>query len=300
MDSINLTTKQITTAGRVAEVIEYIDLQDEYATGFHPLKLYCASTGRCIGDLNSEAIYMQLLTIPENTPISAVVEAMIEMNLIAAKPSPAWVYQTTPALKELIKHDYVGACVFFLTRAYQQGNKSLMAKNGHGRRLPHKFKSYADHIEWNRVRINLFAHLSKNFSRRYLESLSHLLLEVDAKAGLMSCKFPDESLWELVDNKNLSCLFRHYKKILRTWSEKEVSIKQSGHSQSRAVYQHYDGVNRTTTKKQIKEREKQRKTSKLDKLFYELRTQDTPAPIVDKTVKPFVATKGFKFKRKEV
>lgn len=276
MIDIDLTTKRVETYILVNKFKEYAAAeQAKHKERFDPLKIYCGLTGRCIGTLNDDALYMLLATIPMETPMSAIYERVCDMNLISAKSSPAWVYQTTESLRILIKEDPTGACVFYLTRAYQPGNKRLMAI-----KQAHKWQSSNDHMEWNRVRIEIFHDLSSKQSQKAIQAVAELMLEVDAKVGLASCPTPADSLYDLLATKSFGSLIKHYKKVLKKYHAQEIQYKPEGHTQSRGVYQYYEGIRKKPTKVERTTAAKEAKSAEMNDIFNEVMNLNTKDEVI--------------------
>lgn len=285
---IDLTTKRVETYILVNQFKEYA-AANKGKEHFNPLKIYCGLTGRCIGDLNDDALYMLLATIPAETPMSLIYEQVCDMNLISAKSSPAWVYQTTESLKVLIKEDPTGACVFYLTRAYQQGNKGLMHI-----KQAHRWNSTKDHMEWNRVRIEIFHDFASKYAQKTLQATAELMLEVDAKVGLANCAMPSDSLYTILDARTLGSLIKHYKKILKKYEKQEIQYQPEGHTQSRLVYKNYKGIRRKQTKVEATSELKKAKYSEMNDIFNEVMHLNTREEVMQAREGGFVASKELK------
>lgn len=237
--------------------------------GLDILGIYCLHTGRLIGRLNDEAIWAMSHAIDIiNDSDDEIISEVLARTMLACRPSPVWTIQTTEVLRKLITRDPVGACVFYLTRAYHQNNKHCMAKAKGGGFYPHGWINKYAQADWNweRVRLNQTLHI--HYSKKELIQLAELLLEVDAKIGIHTITTPTYELSFDSPTKLIALMTKHYTAAIKIQEEKEIRFQRDGGTQSRQVFQHYVSPYRKPTQQMVKAAEKQKRHEEIGNAMF--------------------------------
>lgn len=238
-----------------------------------PLNIYCSVTGACIGEFEDHAIWQVIQSMPSMKAEDIAEE--IRLNcMLSMRPSPAWVSQTPEKLKNLVKLDPVGACVYFLTRAYHQNNKPALARDSNcvdGVNW-RKWDSKHAQSEFNWERVQL-ANWLRGTKAKQCVDLALLLCEIDSIQGLHTIRTPSSFLDTLLQDENFEGLVKHYTTLRDKLIEKlrKAKIDRSrANSLSRQAFNYLRPEKDGPSKKQVKQLEAAKKASEFNEIFNQL------------------------------
>lgn len=265
--------------------------------GIDPLGVYCAHTGRKIGQLDDGAIWSLAQVIElDGQPNFMVIDQILESTMLACRPSPAWTIQTPERIRQLIRNDPIGACVFYFSRAYHQNNRhALKAEpNTATGTLAHCWTSTFAQSQWNLERVKLHAFFANNFPKRTIVRLSELLLEVDARIGVHNLKPKVQFIDCLLDRNSLADTIRYYREHLAAY--KKAAIKRhkpsTGTTISQLVYGHYESQTKRPSKKRQAEDKKQKQRAMLAAVFQSVQGFKTKEDVAENREAGSVATQA--------
>ena len=263
--------------------------------GVNPLGVYCAHTGRQVGQLNQNAVWLmaQVLDLDSMTD-SQIAHVVLESSMLAMRPSPAWAFQRTERMRKLIRRDNVGACVFYLSRAYHQNNKHMLKKDSGNNVMAHCWESEYNHADWNYERVRLNQLLWQSLGPKELHLLAETLLEADARVGINKIPTPTQFIEELLTKKAVLKLIAYYQDAIASAEKKRIQHRPDGNTQSRLVWQHYDRINKPVSQKAEREAKKAAEYAKMDAVFRDIMGFETVDDVVESRKAGNVATEHTK------
>lgn len=253
-----------------------------------PLNIFCSISGVRIGTLDDHAIWQVIQAYPRSRSydnLDNMVEELRQSCMLSMRPSPAWTQQSPKRLKELIKRDPVGACVYFLTRAYHQNNRSALSRDpnlGDGINW-RKWESKYAQAEFNWERVQLADYL---YGRdiKTVERLALLLCEIDALAGLHTIATVSKFLDSVLNEESFNSLIKHYS----GWRDKLIERRAKQHLDSAKANKLASGAfnyirpeSQEPTKRQLKLAEKAKQTAEFNDIWNSINNIETKEQAAD-------------------
>lgn len=253
-----------------------------------PLNIFCSISGVRIGTLDDHAIWQVIQAYPRNRSydnLEVIVEDLRQSCMLSMRPSPAWAQQSPKRLKELVKRDPVGSCVYFLTRAYHQNNRPAMSRDpnlsdGVNWR---KWESKYAQAEFNWERVQLADYLYRR-DIKTTEQLALLLCEVDALAGLHRTPTVSKFLDSVLNEESFNSLIVHYS----GWRDRLIERRAKQHLDSAKANKLASGAfnyirpeNQEPSARQLKLAEKAKQTAEFNDIWNSINNIETKEQAAD-------------------
>lgn len=261
--------------------IKEVSASYHFEDGINPLGLYCSHTGRMMATMTDDEIGLILSAnrVTEYDP-QTTLDLFIDLALLSARPSPAWLYQSKDNMKALLNSDPVGAAVKYLSIAVEHEwryKKKQNSKSGIGY-LKHGFASLESRMDWQRMLIQLFTELQSE-DMKVTKELILVLIMADSEIGLQKIKpVKSNPLVEILNMgtfynigaKHWQVWIKHYKSALTRHQAKPIARQKEGNSRSRSQFHHYNTLHRPPSKAQLKKEAAAAKNKKVDDIFANL------------------------------